>query len=86
MLPACLWPPPPGALVPVAALVIPGPALGAATPPPGCTGVVCEPMWKKPVGFRPGGANCDDGGVYPCMRSPIGVPGLWAMMLSLLWL
>jgi hypothetical protein len=57
-------------------------ALG--TWPPGWTGVVWEPMWKKPVCFLPGGANCEGGG--DAIRSPRGVPGPWATMLSLLWL
>jgi hypothetical protein len=53
---------------------------------PGWTGVVWEPMWKNPVGFLPGGANWEGGGCVRSIRSPRGVPGPWAMMLSLLWL
>lgn len=40
-------------------------------------------MPKKPVSFRPGGANWDGGGD---IRSPAGVPGPCATTLSLLWL
>lgn len=69
MLPECLCP---GGLVDVDALGTPG-----------WTGVWWEPMWKRPVGFFTGGANCEGGGP---IRSPSGVPGPWAMMLSLLWL